>query len=269
MKANYHTHTYRCHHASGSDEEYVLAAIENGYEILGFSDHGCWNYERKDFVSRIRMDKEQFDDYYRSIAFLKEKYKDKIEIKIGMEFEYFPKYMGWLKAFLQEKPLDYILFGNHYYQSDEYGLYYGMICHDDAWLSRYVDDCIAGLSTGLYSYLAHPDLFMRSRPCFDEMAYVESVRLCTWCKEHDILLEYNLEGARIQDAYKRDGSYPCRAFWEVASSVGCSAILGVDAHHPDSLRTDQYRNEGLSRLKALGMNVVDQIPYPLKTQEIS
>ena len=39
MIANYHTHTTRCHHASGSEEDYVLRAIENGLEIFGFSDH--------------------------------------------------------------------------------------------------------------------------------------------------------------------------------------------------------------------------------------
>ena len=39
MKVNLHTHTYRCGHAEGTEEEYVLAAIENGYVKLGFSDH--------------------------------------------------------------------------------------------------------------------------------------------------------------------------------------------------------------------------------------
>ena len=33
-KTNYHTHTARCMHACGSDEDYVRAAIANGYEGL-------------------------------------------------------------------------------------------------------------------------------------------------------------------------------------------------------------------------------------------
>ena len=32
MKYNYHTHTSRCFHARGTDEEYVLAAIEAGFD---------------------------------------------------------------------------------------------------------------------------------------------------------------------------------------------------------------------------------------------
>ena len=35
----YHTHTYRCGHADGEDEEYVLEAIAAGVRKLGFSDH--------------------------------------------------------------------------------------------------------------------------------------------------------------------------------------------------------------------------------------
>ena len=39
MTENYHTHTARCRHATGTEEEYVLAAIDRGLKILGFSDH--------------------------------------------------------------------------------------------------------------------------------------------------------------------------------------------------------------------------------------
>ena len=44
MKTNYHTHTTRCHHATGSDEEFVLSAIKGGYQELGFSDHTPVSY---------------------------------------------------------------------------------------------------------------------------------------------------------------------------------------------------------------------------------
>lgn len=44
-KNNYHTHTTRCYHASGKDEEYVKAAIKAGIKELGFSDHTPWHYE--------------------------------------------------------------------------------------------------------------------------------------------------------------------------------------------------------------------------------
>ena len=44
MKYTYHTHTARCHHATGEDEEYVRAAIDAGIKVLGFSDHAPMPY---------------------------------------------------------------------------------------------------------------------------------------------------------------------------------------------------------------------------------
>ena len=66
---NYHTHTYRCGHASGTDEEYVLAAIEAGFKVLGFSDHGPYS---EYFHQNCHMHWEEIDDYISSVKSLKE-----------------------------------------------------------------------------------------------------------------------------------------------------------------------------------------------------
>ena len=36
MLKNYHTHTARCGHAWGTDDEFIQAAIDAGYTTLGF-----------------------------------------------------------------------------------------------------------------------------------------------------------------------------------------------------------------------------------------
>ena len=105
MRTNYHTHTTRCLHATGSDEEFVLSAIKGGYQELGFSDHTPWKYHT-DYVSDIRMTPEELPEYVESLRSLQKKYKDQISIKIGLECEYFPEYMkrvrlkGWKAACL-------------------------------------------------------------------------------------------------------------------------------------------------------------------------
>lgn len=62
MIANYHTHTWRCHHASGSEREYVERAIEGGFRILGFADHSPYLFP-DGYVSGHRMLPSQFEDY--------------------------------------------------------------------------------------------------------------------------------------------------------------------------------------------------------------
>ena len=91
MLANYHTHTVRCKHAVGSEREYIEAAIANGFKILGFSDHTPWPYP-EGVTSGIRMGMDEIPDYTETLVKLREEYKDRIQILIGYEVEYFPKY---------------------------------------------------------------------------------------------------------------------------------------------------------------------------------
>lgn len=97
-------------HAVGNDEDYVRSAIKGGFQELGFSDHSPWKYHT-DFVSDIRMLPEELPEYVESIRALKEKYRNRISIRIGLECEYFPEYTHWLKEIIREYRLDYILLG--------------------------------------------------------------------------------------------------------------------------------------------------------------
>lgn len=113
-------------HATGNDEDYVLSAIKGGYRILGFSDHTPWKY-RTDYVADMRMLPEELPGYVESLKTLREKYHDQIDIRIGLECEYFPQYIHWLKEQIKKYQLDYIIFGNHHYHTDEKFPYFGII----------------------------------------------------------------------------------------------------------------------------------------------
>ena len=69
MKYNYHTHTSRCFHAVGTDEEYVVEAINAGFDEIGFSDHSPWNF--KGFVSGMRMHENELGNYCESVKWLR------------------------------------------------------------------------------------------------------------------------------------------------------------------------------------------------------
>jgi histidinol-phosphatase (PHP family) len=82
MKNNYHTHTVRCHHAQGTEREYIEAAIAAGIKTLGFADHAPQIFPG-DYYSHFRMRPEELSDYCSTLRALKEEYKDRIDIKIG------------------------------------------------------------------------------------------------------------------------------------------------------------------------------------------
>jgi histidinol phosphatase-like PHP family hydrolase len=110
MKVNLHTHTYRCRHAKGTDEEYVLAAIDAGYDKLGFADHTPFPYENG-FFNDDKMLVEELPDYIDSVLTLKEKYRGQIEILLGLECEAVPEFFPFLKEMKQK--MDYLILGSH------------------------------------------------------------------------------------------------------------------------------------------------------------
>ena len=107
IRTNYHTHTSRCGHAIGTDEDYVTAAIANGLTVLGFSDHAAYPEPHPS----ERMDIAQVPEYMQSIRSLQEKYKDRIRLFLGMEVEYYPDQWKTLSEFRRE--MDYCILGQH------------------------------------------------------------------------------------------------------------------------------------------------------------
>ena len=264
MKANYHTHTTRCMHASGSDEMYVQSAIKAGFNILGFADHTPWPY-KSDFVSTIRMGINQLPGYVNSLNSLKETYKEKLNIRIGLECEYFPRYLGWLEEAREAYGLDYLIFGAHYISSDEDNPYVGYACRDNAVMYGYADMCVEGMQSGLYAYLAHPDLYMRRRDTWDEGSQAVARDICACALQYGIPLEYNL------NAHVLDGDecrFPRREFWEMAAQTGNQVIIGYDAHQPELLTYAEAEADIRSMLKSIGIIPLDSLTLPTKKPQL-
>lgn len=248
---NYHTHTKRCYHAIDSDEDYVLAAIKAGYEELGFSDHTPWRYHSY-FHSSMRMEEDKLEGYVKSIRKLQQKYRNDIFIKMGLECEYFERYIPWLKEMIAEYDIDYLILGHHYDSSDETGIYYGMPLKPQQ-LTRYVDQCIKGLNTGLFSYLAHPDLAYYDTS--DSHYTYEMTRLCKEAKKLEIPLEFNLLG------YSTHRQYPNDVFFKIAAKVGNKIIIGTDAHQSKALLDSKTYNEAKQHILDLGLELTEEIKF--------
>lgn len=258
FKANYHTHTTRCGHAVGSDESYLLSAIKAGYTEIGFSDHTPWPYA-SGYRATMRMQPKELEGYVQSVRKLKEKYQDKITVRLALECEYFPDYMNWLKDTARRYEMDYLILGNHFYPSDEVCGYFGEGQKSVRKLSLYAEGCALGLETGLFSYLAHPDIFMRGQKEFGENERSLSREICRMANKAKVALGYNLAGALVAQKTGRPG-YPDRRFWEIAAREGCTALVEADAHDNKNLEDDTLEKEGRRMLKELSIPVVEKIP---------
>ena len=229
MIANYHTHTPLCRHASGDMREYVEEAIRRGLRILGFADHSPYVFPEKwGYYSNFRMFPEDTEGYVRTLTDLKREYARDIDIKIGFEAEYYPDLFEDFLAFIRPYDVDYLIMGQHFV-GNEYGeKYNGWDSPDENRLTRYVSQVLEGLDTGKFSYLAHPDLLRFTGE--EAVLRREFARLARGIAERGIPGEINLLGIRSHR------HYPNPIFWEEASRVGgVTAVLGCDAHEPESV----------------------------------
>lgn len=259
MLKNYHSHTTRCGHAWGSDIEMIESAIAAGFDTLGISEHSPWpfvdGYQEIDTRQRITM--EQLDDYIADMQALKETYKGQIEIKIALECEYFPRYFEWLKG-VKDK-IDYLLLGVHCSEHDEHLHHYYARSTKEEQVIEYTRCALAGMESGLFAYLAHPELCFADYPQYDDVCKEMVHSICTKAKELDIPLEYNLYGIDKQGRGRQKGlCYPCKTFWEEAAKYGCKTIIGVDAHRPEHFNRQRFL-DAQQYLTSLGLHLIDTI----------
>lgn len=209
---NYHTHTYRCGHASGTEEEYVLSAIQNGIRYMGFSEHTCVLYQE-----------EEARAFVTEVCRLREAYKDKIELRVGFECEHMPEHFDNMMRAAIAHGAEYLIIGQHCLPGMPIELgRVSNVTEDKDRLHDYVSTLIDGMEKGVYSYIAHPDMI---RFAGDPAAYREEMlRLCIAARDHDMPLEINCHGISL------DRWYPSDCLFAIAGEVGTPVTIGFDAH---------------------------------------
>ncbi len=237
---NYHTHSTYC---DGKDslEDIVKAAISQGISTLGFSGHSP--LENEDWT----MTERGFGGYYQEIIFLKEKYKDKLEILAGLEQDILSEPVN--------KNFDFIIGAVHGIETEDGILYMdstadilkeGIEKHFDgdamAVAERYFDLCGELSKRTNADIIAHLDLLTKfdereEKPLFDAKnpRYINAARkavekLSKASKKP--LFEINT-GAMARGY--RSTPYPSRELLEIIRECGCDVILNSDCHDKEKL----------------------------------
>ena len=249
MTVNLHTHTPRCRHAAGTEEEYIRAALDSGLKTLGFSDHTPYWFPGE-YYSHMRMFPEQLQDYIHTVLALKEKYRSALDIRLGLEVEYYPDLFPELMRHLQDTPIEYMLLGQHWVGNEMDEPYCGAPTEDETVLRRYCDQVIDALETGLFTYVAHPDLI---HYVGDSKTYAHHIRrLCRAAKSCDIPLEINLLGLRAQR------HYPHLPLWRIAAEEGCKVVIGSDAHEPGHVLQPENEAQAMEIVNTLGLELITE-----------
>lgn len=250
LENNYHTHTYRCQHAFGTEREYIETAIGMGIKQLGFSDHVPCSLTES-FVPGMRMTFLQAEEYVDTLRKLAHEYKNQIEILIGFEAEYSKQYYPEQKEMADRLGIDYMIIGQHFLVDDDGHVLLPSPTDDRKLLRTYMQSLIEGMQTGSYAYIAHPD-FVEFTGRKEE--YEEECRdFCRQAKLLQIPLEINMQG---MSAGKR---YPQPAFWEIAGEVGNDVIIGADAHTAQQLENVEIYDKCMELVRRYHLHLIGDL----------
>ena len=233
-KQNLHTHTTFCD-GKDSPEELVTEALARGFDSLGFSMHS--------FMSSRSADPEKLSAYKAEILHLKEKYKDDINVFLGIEYE------PWTD--FPSSDFDYTIAAVHYlatadgYKTFDVGL--------DGTLS-FVDKYFEGDSYkfakkyyetlgdldkhGSFDIIAHFDIITKNNELqrfidTDEKRYVDLVREAADALSGKIPL-FEVNTGAMARGY-RTSPYPSLPILKELRSRGFGAVICSDCHNKNYL----------------------------------
>lgn len=245
MKANYHTHNYRCKHATGDTLEYVLKAINESYDRIGITDHApVPKYYEHDY----RMTIDEVDQYLQEIEDVKQRYGTQIEVLKGFEVEYFHDHHDYY-AFLLTK-CDYLVVGIHdFIMNDQ--LINSYTIENDEQVKHYFMTMIDAIKSGYFKFLAHPDLFAFHYH-MSPVAEFWTHELAKICLENDFVLEFNANGLRS------GFPYPYKPFWDIIKRYHVKVVVNSDCHHASYLN-DEFDQKAFALAKEYGLHIVEDL----------
>ncbi|MDD3695244.1 MAG: histidinol-phosphatase [Lentisphaeria bacterium] len=235
LRANFHTHTRLCKHASGDVADYCQAALDSGVSVLGFTDH-CPHPDSR--WSEVRMDMSDLPTYVDDIEKAVLDFP-KLHILSGLECEFVPELSDFQREyFLGELGLDYLLGAAHFYwHKGEFHNIYGQLM-DAEQLDAYAEYLCDTMRSGLYMALAHPDLFAMSIWQWDQAAESCSRRILQCAQDCAMPLELNAYGLRKPAKEYAEGirrMYPVAQFWQLAAEYDIEVLASSDAHQPEDV----------------------------------
>lgn len=245
---NYHTHTVLCGHAQNTVEEMVLSAIDRGFSEIGISEHfgSCW------FTHTIRP--ENADFYFAECRRVKEKYKDKIKVRIGVELEWEEYNHNIRFNDLKKYDPDYIIGSVHIlkgfnFTGDQQGYDCLPFCELDSIIIDYFSVAADMIRSGQITCLGHFDHYKKRYvleneekyyPYYDEIA--KALRDC------NVAMELNTTCMNGVGKYINDPNYymldRCREY-------NVPVVVTGDSHRAEDI--DLNIQNGINLLKSVGI----------------
>ncbi|TWU65845.1 histidinol-phosphatase HisJ family protein [Crateriforma conspicua] len=242
-----HCHTPLCKHASGEPTEYAAQALEKNLKGLIVT---CHNPMPDGFSARVRMAENELDQYIAMVAQTREEWQDRVDVRLGLEADYFQGYESYVEEQLTSADFQFVL-GSVHPQLDEF--------RDRYWQEdlrevqkTYFRLLADAAETGLFDSISHPDLIKNfTVKVWDEPNMMDIIApSLDRIAKTGVAMELNTSGAL--KTIQQMNPYP-EMLREIAKR-NIPITLGADAHVPE--RVGDRFVEALNLLSECGFQQV-------------
>ncbi len=256
-KQNLHTHTTYTD-GKNTPEEIIEVALDRGFDSIGFSEHTFNKYSG----ASNQLTAEKTELYKREIASLKEKYRGRLDIFCGLEYEFYSE--------VPKEGYDYLIGSVHYLECN--GGVFGFDRKlDDAvayvqnnfggdglkFAEKYFETICRLPERGVFDIIGHFDLITKNneRGGFidtSDKRYLNAGMEAIGALKGKIPF-FEVNTGAIARGY-RTAPYPQMEFLKEFKRCGFGAVISSDCHNKDFL--DCYFSEARELLLAAGFKSI-------------
>ncbi len=223
-----HSHTYLCRHATGEPNDYVKVAQQRGLKGIFFT---CHNPIPGGRGVNVRMSCEELPVYLNLVEELRQAWLGRMDVRLGLESDFFPGAESWLEELHQKAAFNYIL-GSVHPQIKEYIQRYRTGSTLD-YQRTYFQHLAEAAETGLFNSISHPDIIKNMNPDEWQISRVmdEIKRSLDRIASTGVAMELNTSGVNKEIPEMNPG----RDILEQMRLRNIPVVLGGDAHHPSTV----------------------------------
>jgi len=263
---NYHCHSIFCD-GRADMKTMVRFAIAKGFSSFGFSSHAPLPFQ-----TTWTMDKGDVSDYFTEFKRLRDIYKDRIALYIGLEIDYLDHRQNPSMKYFRDMPLDFRI-GSVHLLSDLDGNFVDIDCsverfreilfnhfnnHIDFMIRLYINNLMSMIELGGFDILGHCDKMFYNVdavcPGKSSEGWVQRLMNHYFLKiaEKGYMVEINTK------KYHELGTFfPREKYFPMLLELGIPVVVNSDAHYPDLINDGRF--EALAALKKNGYETVRQL----------
>lgn len=224
-----------CNFSGDSDalpEDMIKAGIAHGLSGICFTDHLDYDYPEEPNIFLL-----DFDNYFKVLSDLKEKYTDKISVNIGVELGLQTQAAGQNLAVAEKYPFDFIIGSSHVVNHmDPYYPEFFAGRDEDAAYMEYFESVLENINSGVdFDVYGHIDYVVRYGPNKNAFYTYEKFKdiideILTQLISKGKGIEVNTGGFKYRLGHPNPTEDIIKRYHELGGEI---ITMGADAHVPE------------------------------------